>query len=69
MAKFLIGLAVPYLGVLGLLPWVSSVDAYVFGVPFVYAWMFAWFVLTSACLFVCWRCFDKPAADAARLEV
>jgi hypothetical protein len=68
MFKLLIGVGIPYLGVLGLLPWVASVDSFVLGVPFIYAWMFAWFVLTSACLYICWRCFDRPADDARRQE-
>lgn len=62
MLKLLIGLGVPYVGVLGLLPWVASVDTVVLGVPFIYAWMFAWFFLTSVCMLICWRCFDRPAA-------
>jgi len=68
MLKVLIGLGLPYLGVLGLLPWVASVDANVLGVPFIYAWMFAWFVLTSACLYVCWRFFDRPAGEVRRQD-
>jgi hypothetical protein len=61
MLKFLIGLGIPYIGVIGLLPWVASHDTYVFGIPFIYAWMFAWFVLTSGCLMLCWQLFDKHA--------
>jgi len=69
MVKLLIGLGLPYAGVLGLLPWIASSDFYVLGVPLVYAWMFLWFVLTSACLFVCWHCFDKRAAGATPNDV
>ncbi|WP_434111531.1 DUF3311 domain-containing protein [Paraburkholderia caffeinilytica] len=65
MLKFLIGIGIPYIGVIGLLPWVASVDRYVLGVPFIYAWIFAWFVLTSLCLQVCWRLFDRRADDAS----
>jgi hypothetical protein len=64
MLKLLIGLGLPYAGVLGLLPWIASADVYVIGVPLVYAWMFLWFGLTSLCLLVCWHGFDKRAADA-----
>ncbi|QBR01038.1 DUF3311 domain-containing protein [Paraburkholderia pallida] len=59
MLKYLIGIGIPFLGVVGMLPWVAAQDRYVFGVPFIYAWIFAWFLLTSACLFICWRCFDR----------
>lgn len=61
MLKLLIGIGIPYVGVIGLLPWVASVDRFVFGVPIVYAWIFSWFVLTSGCLMVCWRVFDRDA--------
>ena len=64
MLKFLIGIGIPYIGVIGLLPWVASVDRYVFGVPFIYAWIFTWFVLTSGCLLLCWRLFDRHFDDA-----
>ncbi|SEF02363.1 Protein of unknown function [Burkholderia sp. WP9] len=57
--KLFIGLGIPYLGVIGLLPWVASVDRFVLGVPFIYAWIFAWFILTSGCLMICWRVFDS----------
>ncbi|SAK66207.1 hypothetical protein AWB76_03786 [Caballeronia temeraria] len=61
MLKLLIGLGLPFAGVIGLLPWAASKDIYVLGVPFIYAWIFGWFVLTSVCLQVCWMLFDKKA--------
>jgi hypothetical protein len=61
MLKFLIGLGLPFIGVVGLLPWVASKDIYVLGIPFIYAWIFGWFVLTSVCLELCWVLFDKKA--------
>jgi len=27
-------------------------------------WIFAWFVLTSGCLFACWMLFDRHAPGA-----
>ena len=48
MLKLFIGIGIPYIGVIGLLPWVASVDRFVLGVPFIYAWIFTWFILTSA---------------------
>ncbi|SAK91404.1 DUF3311 domain-containing protein [Caballeronia ptereochthonis] len=65
MLKFLIGIGVPYAGVIGLLPWIASLDWYVFGVPLLYAWIFSWFVLTSGCLLICWRVFDRDAGKPA----
>ncbi|TAL53273.1 DUF3311 domain-containing protein [Pandoraea sp.] len=64
MLKFFIGIGIPYIGVIGLLPWVSSVNLTVLGVPFIYAWIFAWFVLTSGCLLLCWRLFDGAVSEA-----
>jgi Protein of unknown function (DUF3311) len=65
MLKLFIGLGIPYIGVIGLLPWVASVDKFVLGVPFIYAWLFTWFILTSGCLLVCWRFYDRHFDDAA----
>jgi hypothetical protein len=63
MLRFILGLGLPFIGVIGLLPWAASKDTYVLGVPFVYAWIFAWFVLTSGCLWLCWTLFDRHAAE------
>jgi Protein of unknown function (DUF3311) len=64
MLKLFIGIGIPYIGVIGLLQWVASVDRFVLGVPFIYAWIFTWFILTSACLLACWCFFDRHASDA-----
>lgn len=68
MLKAFIGLGIPYIAVIGLLPWVASVDRFVFGVPFIYMWMFIWFVLTSVCLCVVWYLFDRHEPEAAYEE-
>lgn len=59
MLRFFIGVVIPYVGVIGLLPWVNTVTFSVSGVPFLYLWIFAWFALTSLCLAICWYCFDR----------
>lgn len=61
MLKLLIGIGIPYGGVIGLLPCAASAERFVFGVPLVYAWIFSWFALTSGCLLFCWRVFDRDA--------
>jgi Protein of unknown function (DUF3311) len=63
MIKIFIGLVIPYVGVIVSLPWISSIDASVFGIPFVYAWIFAWFFITSGCLYVCWKLFDQNSEN------
>ncbi len=65
MLKVLIGLGLPYIAVIGLLPWVASVDISVFGVPFIYMWIFIWFVLTSVCMYLCWILFDRDEPELA----
>ncbi|BDD91258.1 DUF3311 domain-containing protein [Pandoraea sp. XJJ-1] len=63
MLRWFIGLGLPYLGVVGMLPWAASVDRYVLGVPFIYGWIFLWFVLTSGCLALCWALFDRHTVE------
>lgn len=53
---------------IGLLPWVASIDRFVFGVPFIYMWVFIWFVLTSGCMWLCWTLFDRHEPEAASDE-
>ena len=65
MLKVFIGLGIPYLAVVGLLPWVASVDRFVFGVPFIYMWIFIWFVLTSGCMYSVWYLFDRHEPEVA----
>lgn len=59
MLRIFIGLVVPFVGVIGLLPVVTSTDLTVYGIPFAYLWITAWFFLTSGCLFACWKIFDE----------
>jgi hypothetical protein len=59
MLRAAIGLAVPFVAIVLMLPFVNSVKFTLFNVPFLYLWMFSWFVLTSACLAICWFAFDR----------
>jgi hypothetical protein len=68
MARVLIGLGIPFLGILVALPWAASIDKYVLGVPFVYAWSYLWFLLTSLCLALCWLLFDRNKAEPEHQE-
>lgn len=63
MLRILIGLVIPYAAVIGLLPWVSSVERVVLGIPFIYMWIFMWFLLTSLCMYVVWQRYDRHAPD------
>ncbi len=53
--KVLIGLVVPFVAIVGLFPWYNRVSPEVLGFPFLYFWMFLWFVLTTVALFIVWR--------------
>lgn len=64
MLKLFIGIGIPYIAVVGLLPLINSIQWTVLGVPFTYVWMFLWFILTSVCLSICWFCYDRHADDS-----
>ena len=59
MLRVFIGLGVPFIAVVAMLPLVNEVKFTLFNIPFLYLWMFSWFILTSACLGTCWLCFDR----------
>ncbi|NVN41235.1 DUF3311 domain-containing protein [Ameyamaea chiangmaiensis] len=61
--RLLVGLGVPFVGVVVCLPLVDKVPRYFFGMPAVLDWMFLWFGLTSACLAACWFLHDRTAPD------
>ena len=63
MLKFAIGIGIPYAAVILLMPWANSVRMLTFGIPFIFMWMFLWFILTSACLLACWLLFDRHEID------
>ncbi|MFC7392310.1 DUF3311 domain-containing protein [Scopulibacillus cellulosilyticus] len=60
VASVIIGIVIPFIAVVGMLPFIGRLDVHVFGIPFLYFWMFMWFPLTSVCLWICWFAFDKP---------
>jgi len=41
---------VPFIGILGFLPFVNRIEPYVLGMPFYMFWMAMWVVLTSGTL-------------------
>lgn len=59
MIRVLIGLIIPFIAIDLMLPWANSVELKIFEVPFVFVWMFSWFILTSICLLTCWVWFDR----------
>lgn len=64
MLRVLIGLVLPFVGVIGMIPIVNGVTWTLWNIPFLYLWIFAWFILTSICLAICWLGFDRHRPDA-----
>jgi hypothetical protein len=61
-----LGLGVPFVGIVVALPFVSDTEVTVAGIPLLFLWMFAWFPLTSGCLWLCWHLWDRhdyPESD------
>ncbi|POX40191.1 hypothetical protein C3486_14680 [Streptomyces sp. Ru73] len=54
-----VGLGLPVVAILVVMPLLADTGVYVLGIPLLWLWMFAWFPLTSLCLWVAWR-IDEP---------
>jgi hypothetical protein len=63
-----IGLIVPFVAVLGGIPFIGKSDASVMGFPIIYFWIFLWFPLTTLCLCISWQFFDRYAYDNTQEE-
>lgn len=61
----LLAIGVPFVGVLGGIVVLSGSGATVFGFPIVFAWLFLWMPLTSLCLHLAWKLFDRKDFEAA----
>jgi hypothetical protein len=59
MLRLFIGLGIPLIAIVAMLPVVNEVTFTLCNIPALYLWMFSWFVLSSACLGICWLCFDR----------
>jgi hypothetical protein len=59
MLRLFIGLGLPFIAIVVMLPLVNEVSFTLFNIPFLYLWMFSWFILSSVCLGICWLCFDR----------
>lgn len=46
---------VPFIGILGFLPFVNKIEPYVLGMPFYMFWMAMWVVLTSVTLAIMYK--------------
>lgn len=64
--SLLIGLGLPAIGILIVLPLVANTSVEVLGVPLLFFWMFLLFPLTTLCLWAAWRIDEPYYRDDAR---
>ena len=57
--SLMIGLGLPAVGVLVIMPLLANVSVRVLGMPLLFFWIFLMFPLTSLCLWIAWR-IDEP---------
>ncbi len=57
--SLMIGLGIPAVGVLVILPLLANTAIRVFGMPLLFVWIFIMFPVTSLCLWIAWR-IDEP---------
>lgn len=57
--SLIIGLGIPAVAIFVVMPLISNTSVYVFGIPLLFLWIFAWFPLTTLCLWLAWR-IDEP---------
>jgi hypothetical protein len=57
--SFLISVVVPFVGVIGTMPFINRWHAAVWGIPMLFFWIFLWFPLTFLCLAIAWYAFDR----------
>lgn len=57
--SLVVGLGIPAAAVLVGIPLVAGSSASVAGFPLVFFWMFCCFPLTTLCLWISWRFFDR----------
>lgn len=59
-----LAVGVPFVGVLGGIVALSGSEATVLGFPILFAWLFLWMPLTSLCMHLAWRLFDRDDFEA-----
>lgn len=58
-------MVLPFLGILGGIPFANKVTPYVLGMPFILFWLVAWVILTSAIMAIVYR-FDPEVREEER---
>lgn len=57
--SFLVGVVIPFMGVIGAMPYINRWHAAVRGIPMLFFWLFLWFPSTFVCLAIAWYVFDR----------
>ena len=55
LPTYFFGLVLPLLLIVGCFHFYNKVEPRIFGFPFIYAWIFGCFGLTSLCLLIAWK--------------
>lgn len=63
VARYTIGIAVPFLSVVPTVPLLGRLDLVLFGLPLALLWLFACIPLASLCLAICWFAHDRHQPD------
>jgi hypothetical protein len=61
--RLFVGLGLPTIAIALMVPLLDRVHRTILGMPFILAWLFAWYVLTTLCLAACWFLHDRTAPD------
>ncbi|WP_434011181.1 DUF3311 domain-containing protein [Peribacillus simplex] len=59
LAGIFIGVIIPFLAIIGIIPFIAKLDFSVLGIPILYFWVFMWFPLTTLCLCISWHIHDR----------
>ncbi|MGJ8525733.1 hypothetical protein LMG33818_001480 [Halomonadaceae bacterium LMG 33818] len=63
MLKVIIGLIVPFIAMVVLLPCINHLQWAPLAIPMLYWWLIMCCLLATACLMICWFCFDRNNDD------
>jgi hypothetical protein len=58
--------ALPWIGMLVLVPFANRVEPYVLGLPFLLFWIVLWVVLTAVCMSIVYRTDPRNRTEATR---
>jgi len=64
-ARLAIGLATPFIAILGAFPILDKSHTLLFGMPLLMDWLFLWLALTSLCMALCWWLHDRHQPEDA----